>query len=202
MGQYYHPTSIDACEHISTHAYNNGMKLMEHSWVRNNMINAICNELMEGGRWYKHRIAWIGDYADGPITEKCQKCINEEISKDCCDLNIVKRIIGECTGDFKALYERAEEVYFKVPANFPEKYFVNNHTKKEFVDITKIPTTDEDWKVHPLPILTAAGNGAGGGDYDSNGPGAKFIGSWCGNSISVSLEPMDGFKEIRPDFHE
>ena len=202
MGQYYHPTSIDACEHISTHDYSEGMKLMEHSWTRAKMMHAICNELMEGGRWHKHRIAWIGDYADDMMTPKCKECMEKNINEKCCDINIVRRIVGECHGSFKELYEKATQTYFKVPKDFPKEYFVNNHTKREYVDISKLPSSDGDWIVHPLPILTSVGNGAGGGDYDSNGPGNEFIGTWCGDSISITLKPIDGFKEIKPDFHE
>ena len=36
--------------------------------------------------------------------------------------------------------------------------------KKEFVNKDTMPNND-DWLVHPLPLLTCEGNGRGGGDY-------------------------------------
>ena len=178
---------------------------MEHSWVTSKMMHAICNQLMEGGKWYKHKIAWIGDYADD-LPPACKQCFEKKIDDKCCNLNVVKRMVGECGGMFKELYGLAKQVYFKFPKDFPKDYFINNHTKQEFVDISKVPTmntpiSDED-KVHPLPILTSVGNGGSGGDYDKDGAGKEFIGIWCGDSISVTLKPIDGFKEIRPNFHE
>lgn len=78
--------------------------------------------------------------------------------------------------------------------------FIINHDKKQFVDKTKVPNFD-GWKMHPLPILTASGNGRGGGDYYSKN-GAEFVGVWCGDLIEVnSFVPTD-YIEINPDFIE
>ncbi len=46
MGQYYHPTLIDAEAHVSwfyTHDYDNGLKLMEHSYIGNSVMNTRSN---------------------------------------------------------------------------------------------------------------------------------------------------------------
>ena len=44
MGQYYMPLLIGKDKKILrfySHHYNNGLKLMEHSWVGNNFVNAV-----------------------------------------------------------------------------------------------------------------------------------------------------------------
>jgi hypothetical protein len=65
MGQYFKPTSIDTMEYLCSHDYDgNGLKLTEHSWIGNHFVSTVESLLSEGGKWYKHRIVWAGDYAD------------------------------------------------------------------------------------------------------------------------------------------
>ena len=64
MGQYYKPISLDKKEYVYSHAYNNGLKLMEHSYIGNSFMKVIENLLAKNGRWYKTRLVWAGDYAD------------------------------------------------------------------------------------------------------------------------------------------
>lgn len=50
MGQYYMPTLIAEDGAVSTlysHQYDNDLKLMEHSYIRNNFVNAMidCSEV-------------------------------------------------------------------------------------------------------------------------------------------------------------
>jgi hypothetical protein len=80
-----------------------------------------------------------------------------------------------------------------------EFQFIVNHTKKEFVDKAKVPSID-GWQIHPLSLLTAQGNGRGGGDFrnDKN----KFVGRWATDIISVEKEVPKGYKEIKPNFVE
>lgn len=60
--------------------------------------------------------------------------------------------------------------------------FIVNHTKKEYVMKTN--------QLHPLPILTAEGNGRGGGDY--HGTDEDLVGTWARDVISVEMEaPAD-----------
>jgi hypothetical protein len=46
---------------------------------------------------------------------------------------------------------------------------------------------------HPLPLLTAEGNGRGGGDYRGESP---LIGSWARDVISVETEAPTDFEEL------
>jgi hypothetical protein len=62
----------------------------------------------------------------------------------------------------------------------PYTYIVN-HTKKVYVKKTG--------DLHPLPILTAEGNGRGGGDY--HGPNIDMVGTWARDVISMENEAPD-----------
>ena len=78
MGQYYHPINLDKKEHLYTHDYDTGLKLMEHSWIGNDFVETVVNLLREGGRWYKNKIVWLGDYADD---EELHKQLDNDIKK-------------------------------------------------------------------------------------------------------------------------
>lgn len=54
MGQYFLPALLkcqennvknteDVIMHFYSHDYNNGLKLMEHSWLGNTFVNAVCS---------------------------------------------------------------------------------------------------------------------------------------------------------------
>lgn len=48
MGQYYMPTLIAKGGTISTlysHDYDNGLKLMEHSYIGNTFVSAVCTQI-------------------------------------------------------------------------------------------------------------------------------------------------------------
>ena len=140
MGQYYKPISIDKMNFVNSWDYENGLKLMEHSYIGNNFINTVESLLASNGEWYKNRIVWAGDYAD------------EE---------------GDGTDN---LYTQVDENSIKpedMKKKESGKYIVN-HTKKEYVDKDYLPIHPEGWQVHPLPWLTCEGNGRGGGDYTRN----------------------------------
>ena len=57
--------------------------------------------------------------------------------------------------------------------------YIVNHTKKVYVK-------KNQHGLHPLSILTAEGNGRGGGDYD--GPNREMVGTWARDVISMENE--------------
>lgn len=66
--------------------------------------------------------------------------------------------------------------------------YIVNHTKRQYVDKRKAHN------FHPLPLLTAEGNGRGGGDLQDAPP---FVGSWARDVISVEEElPEEDFQEL------
>ena len=191
MGQYYYGCSLKTKEYVCAHDIKerfkndegkmvscfNGLKLMEHSWIKNSFMRAIESLLIPGGKWHKHPIVWAGDYAD-----------NEP------EQNINLHTIVSGGG------EEGEGIDgCIIPKPLTQKQsdsfrFIVNHTKKTFVDKTAVPDRD-GWIIHPLSLLTAEGNGSGGGDFRGNDP-KKLIGSWARDIISIEKKAPADFKEI------
>lgn len=202
MGQYYISVNLKKREFISPWDFENGAKLMEHSWVGNKYTDAVEKLLSPGGRWCGDSIVWAGDYMDEGLFLKNEKPVV---------IDGEKRQTHEIS-----LYHYAYEKFKKLepesivtPKHGIGQYIVN-HTKKEYVDKDHCPKTidyssndgsDSGWTVHPLSLLVSSGNGRGGGDYTS-GNAFKKVGLWVGDQISVEHEIPDGYKEFRPNFIE
>ncbi len=71
-------------------------------------------------------------------------------------------------------------------AGFP---YMVNISKHMFV---RVP----DRGVHPLPILTAEGNGRGGGDMAESHPWYAFVGIWARDVVCFRDTPPDDFAEL------
>ena len=155
MGQYYKAVNVDDMEHVEPHDYDNGAKLMEHSYIGNNFVEAVEFLLIDTGknknRWSGKRIVWAGDYANPEPMEG-------------------ETLYSLVDKPLKMLIEA-------VPTNY--KYLVNLD-KKEFVDKSKCNIMSSEKKsklvIHPLPILTVDGNGRGGGDYHQEEGEPTYVG--------------------------
>ena len=183
MGQYYVAVNLDNMEHVEPHKYDNGAKLMEHSYIGNNFVEAVEFLLIDDGdtkgRWSGQRIVWAGDYAD-----------NEE-DENGIDLNY-------------NLYSKAEGpgLQMLIEASPSNYHYLVNLDMEQYVDKRKCPNYDHETNfcIHPLPLLTAEGNGRGGGDF--RGFGIDYVGFWSRSRIALMKEPPAGFKEIEPKFSE
>ena len=201
MGQYYKAIvlSDDFKENETTPIvaiatpwdYDNGAKLMEHSYVGNHLTLQMENELAT--THYGKRFVWGGDYADeNPLWK--EKEDGEEWELNC---------YGKCNQmaktDTSLIIEPSDYDELKKAHKYHK--FIVNLDKKEFV---KMPRTRNKWPyaVHPLPLLCADGNGRGGGDYREDGKGVEFIGRWAFDHIGVTDEIPEGFEEIKPNFKE
>ena len=198
MGQYYMPCSLTGDkENVKSFVYSHSiksrwktadgrmvtsgelLKLMEHSYLKNKMMLCVEALLVEGGEWHKTPIVWAGDYSDavrGDLNyfNMCERTDEgEHIAKEL----IPKPLTAKQAKEFR---------------------FIVNHTKKEFVDKTKVPSND-GWQIHPLSLLTSSGNGRGGGDFRGEN---EFVGTWATDIISVEKEIPADFKEIVPNFIE
>ena len=186
MGQYYKAVNIDNLEYVSSYDFGNGAKLMEHSYISNNFVEAVefllINDGEEKGRWADSQIIWAGDYADYEFN----------IGDD-----------GDPADNYYSLVSdkgtRLKFLITAVPENYP---YLVNHTEKEYVDKKKLPTFGEnnDWMIHPLPLLVAEGNGRGGGDY--HGLGQDYVGRWARCIVNLMKEIPKEYTEIQPDFLE
>ena len=179
MGQYYKPAKVneegEPEAFVYSHDYNNGLKLMEHSYIGNTFMQAVESLLIPSGDWYKQRIVWAGDYAD-PIDVFLDGDEQENVYGLCED---ELQVNPEPLTD-----EEAEEYRFVV--NFDTQQFVEK------------PSYVKDYfKVHPLSLLTADGNGRGGGDYRDD---SDFVGIWIGNRIGLEKTAPEGFERVVVDF--
>ena len=203
MGQYYHPIVLkrewenryeDYNDEVSeqdaqfiaddtieatlySHDFDNGLKLMEHSYIGNGFVQAvmrmidICDEFKEGVPF-----VWCGDYSD---------------YSELYDLSNVKMDDKEWAKEWKNKVADADKYYTYVAAI--------NHTKKQYVIF---PEYEYDkWAIHPLPILTSSGNGRGCGDYDDDPKkhNSKFVGTWAFDDISVVTDIKDipdGYEKV------
>jgi hypothetical protein len=191
MGQYYKPLSLEKKQHVYSHdikytfkrddgktfEMGNGLKLMEHSWMKNEFVNAVASLIAVGGVWHGDRLVWAGDYADPEISVKTGREL--------------KRNLYYIVSENKIIPAIPKKIY---------RYFLNLDTK-EFVDITKCPEEDpkdRGWRIHPLPLLTCEGNGRGGGDFHGENP---MVGAWARARIEASYTKPKG-TEIFPNFTE
>lgn len=201
MGQYYKiiflaekPTTTDATPvelpveiiriALNPHHYHQGAKIMEHSYIGNQFVNLAEYMLSPLGMFYKSRVVWAGDYADGEPTtgQNLYHAVHEP------------QLLFSASKDFNA----------------SEYRYIVNHTKREFVDKQQcleqqlacdLDDNKDRLVVHPLPLLVSEGNGCGGGDYW--GPGEDDCGRWSRDIISMERSAPSaekGFVEFIPKF--
>lgn len=190
MGQYYKPVSLEKQEGLYSHDYKhrwtnadgkvmlfgNGLKLMEHSWLRNRFVGAVEMLIAADGEWFGDRIVWAGDYAD-PETE------TEQNLYDLCP-NVKK--------------PHTKVKYFRYILNMDTLQYVD----KRKVPVTDKDVNNGKTycsRIHPLPLLTCEGNGRGGGDFHRESP---LIGLWARQRITVSNEIPEGYTELKFDLTE
>lgn len=217
MGQYYRGVVLGKTtkrvkriivkQAYCCYAHNNGAKLMEHSYVGNWYVKAYEQAL--GGKFYGYPFVWVGDYADEMFNTDVYTKAHEFID------DVTKRKAKKkgyylngfvfeklCKDGF---IEKADE------SDFVEKVITNDNadkvdTFKYIVNLDKkeavaMPEYKEDeWTIHPLPLLCASGNGRGGGDY--HGINVRKVGIWAYDRIGMTNELPDGFKLIEIGFKE
>lgn len=152
-----------------------GFKLMEHSWIENWFVNGVCKRIYNNPL----RIVWVGDYAN-------------EVGDF--DLDIPSNPIipdyYNAWGDevFPSLIEVDDE--FSVVGKF-----LLNHDTREYIEITDngylhySQPTDKSplsWIIHPLPLLTAIGNGRGSGDFHEGNYGYENVGIWAWHLLEIA----------------
>lgn len=202
MGQYYMPAIIHddgRIESLYSHAFSSGLKLMEHSWIGNDFVNAVYSEICKNPK----KIAWLGDYSND-FTDNDGEAYHE----------------GMTLEEFSKYYDAVwgEEVQHLGPTDMvagsdsildmdTRGTYLVNHTKRVFLDMglyTKRATTPDGWCVNPLPLLTACGNGRGGGDFrdSGNSRGGRDIGTWAFDKLEYTNEQPDSFTEVHFVFRE
>jgi len=218
MGQYYRPIILSKKNKPLSFAvcydFASGAKLMEHSWLGNNFVGFVERQLLVEPR----KLVWAGDYADEEPFESLTKEEIAQCVEDGYELDSIKK---EGLNLYSLTYgvaqlthgQQVEDKYkhdFKTALPKRYKYLVN-YDKGEFVDKSKVPVTEvtewegkkNEWRIHPLPLLTCEGNGRGGGDF--RGDGKNLLGRWSRDTIGVTSKKSDipkDFKEINFDLKE
>lgn len=192
MGQYYYPVSLEKKEYILSHDikddpkedFGQGLKLMEHSYINNAMMNAVERLLIPGGDWCFTRLVWAGDYADhekGYPKKKSKE--GEEYD------NNLHSIMAEKGKKIIPSTKKVDKAY----------RYLHNHTKKLVIDLSKVKKDSDGWRIHPLSLLVCEGNGRGGGDFRDDDP---RVGTWARDVISLEKTALTDYKIISGDFSE
>lgn len=176
MGQYYRPVlKTESGQYIVLNREVDGRytdaKLIEHSWWCNPFVSTVTTMLYNN----PHRIAWVGDYADGEPLDT--------------EYGLHKLAFD---GDGEGVEENE---------TFLDGKYLVNHSKKVYLDCDtyKERSVDSDGLVlHPLPLLTAIGNGRGGGDY--YGVNKEDVGVWCFDEIEVCDAIQQGYEPVEFTF--
>lgn len=174
MGQYYRPilTNANGYERV----YNRDIdgeytmaKLMEHSWWLNPFVGSICKKLFKNPM----KVVWVGDYSDD--AEETNEIKKDELTRLC-------KKAWKCKGHS-----------IKKNELLLDNLYLVNHSKKVYLDCNeyKKECANDGWCIHPLPLLTAIGNGLGGGDYQEDD--AWQVGMWANDLISIEEEIPDGY---------
>lgn len=175
MGQYYHAYTKNAAEErVWSLQCTNFTTTRNFDWYMGLKLTEHSwygNILTDAISFYLYKnptqLAWVGDYAKE--AEVYQKCWGND--------------------------DDANEYHYEVtdaPFDYTRKWAVN-HTTQEAFALDK--PTGEGWVIYPLSLLTAIGNGKGGGDY--YGP-SQMIGKWAMNIISIEDEVPEGYAIIMP----
>lgn len=160
---------------LYSHNYDNGLKLMEHSYLGNNFVLAF--ELLIN--CYPQIVVWAGDY-----TKPCKRR----------KTNVYKRCLDKLEALPIILDTSRSKSYIGL------RYIVN-HTTKQYVDKLAIKPDKDGYTIHPLPLLTCEGNGLGGGDYFGEAD-KHLVGTWARNLISIEDRIPKGYKELVVNFEE
>lgn len=211
MGQYYKPIVLKQnwkneeqpiAGTLSSYDYDNGAKLMEHSYVGNGFVKAAMRMIEFIGKGKAVPFVWCGDYADPVDTP------NHPVTKDE-NGNLVGGIdLYSCSyawiGDDKDSKEYKELKESLNNVRLCRKSYIINETKKQFVLIPKFDKVK--WLIHPLPILCADGNGRGGGDYGYyESKNMKLVGTWAHDEIRIGMKAdTEGYEDCGwiPEYEE
>ena len=203
MGQYYRPALLDEQMNVTgwllCYDFDNGAKLMEHSYMQNEFMDAVGSMIVDQPK----RVAWIGDYSNDPWegTEEYQKIPQDMFEK------VYNSVWGEDSE--KTQMNPTEKVEF---GDYTGWYLVN-HTSKEFLDMHEVfmrcgqdvectDGTKVRWCVHPLSLLTACGNGRGGGNYYYKDPDEWMVGMWAFDKVQMTQKEPEGYEQLYPEFKE
>lgn len=183
MGQYYKVYLEDKDQNYRVlNRYVDGQytmaKLMEHSYWDNPFVSSVCSILYNN----PSIIAWVGDYSNEDFYFEKYDHFTPEIYHRVWDGDSGTSIIRNCL-------------------DLTDKYLINYSTK-EYVDLNEYKSkhSSDSYIISPLPLLTAVGNGLGGGDY--GGIHEDDVGMWAFDVIGIADQVDEDFTKIVVDFED
>ena len=198
MGQYHQFMNFDKKEVLSLPSLR---KLMEWSFQDNIYMLNLENLLKT--TWKGDRVLVIGDYVDEYYDGEYSSEILKTIRKENKDYGI------NSVYDYPYKEIKCSSFYSN---RLPSRYIYND-LLKEYIDLKKQPLQwvdyDENlnliggYKIHPLSLVLACSNGAGGGDYYAKN--AYEVGCWVNSSdhIILSDNKLEGdYKDSNLIFNE
>jgi hypothetical protein len=218
MGQYYKAIILSEAGEVeyqtSPRDFNSGAKLMEHSWLGNEFVEAVETLLAQEA---PRRVVWAGDYADAELADDGSTRTYKRVCGDgverVFDLNLYT--LGDHIEPYRPKVPGLGERYRWVgytgytefvtevdpdicPNAFPRVEvtttshpFLVNWDRREYVDKHAVTPEPDGWRIHPLPLLTVEGNGRGGGDFRGADP-AGVVGRWTRDHISAAAKAPEG----------
>jgi len=197
MGQYYTPLIISVDKQITTlrsFDFGSGMKLTEHSWIGNELVNAVYSLIFGKPK----KVAWIGDYAmDDYYASK-------DAYTKAMPLEEFEHFYTAAWGeDAKRMPSKQfTRKGLNLLAHDTKGTYLINHSKKAFISLEEYIRGStvkggvfEGYCLNPLPLLTACGNGRGGGDYHREHTGYTDVGTWAFDLLEYSeMKPFDYYQ--------
>lgn len=177
MGQYYKPT-IQAIKYengnqvrklfsFDTYDLNYGLKLCEHADKNSQLVRLVTNFIYELNKqdWIT-QLVWLGDYANPSFGE------NTDLYGSLNYANVQFReedgvIVSAMVEGFDGVIDMTQK-----------HHYILNHDRNEYIN-----TEENVGTYSQLALLTADGNGKGGGDYW--GKNWREVGLWRYHKISV-----------------
>lgn len=202
MGQYYRVVLQSNDEEnkivaMNPRHYANGVKLMEHSYIGNDFMQAVETMI------WKHPmfVAWIGDYSDSPY----------EGPYAWMDRDVFTNLYNGVWGEQGTICLIRPEPSKHLTVCHRKRYLVN-HSEGVYLDLGAY-IVENQWEetwckkkhkccIHPLSLLTACGNDRGGGDYHDEYPDANLCGTWAFALIELTDKRPADYTPIMAHFTE
>ena len=187
MGQYYTPVLekdglLTRINPSSLHHWPM-VKLMEHSWMPNEYLAVVANRI------YKNplKLVWLGDYGDEDVKRLFPDSPLAKLG------GTAEHLVSD---DITDLYESDIDEDGDITFDYTDKWLVNHNSKtainfNDYVELSKSHTIDKEWIINPISLLTAIGNGKGGGDY--SGINQNLVGEWAYCTVSIEDELPEGY---------
>lgn len=184
MGQYYNVIILDSNNKVirawmCAHSYNYGVKMVEHCSASSEFVAAVESQICPEGAFYRSAIVWAGDYAD--------------VEVGAVPLGTAAAAAAANLHSMIDMHPHSKKGICPAVRDMDAYPYIINWSKRLYVDKTREPM------IHPLPILTAEGNGRGGGDY--HGTSMDLVGTWARDELSVEAAIPEGFALLKCGFN-